>query len=186
MSIIPVVAALGRAAVHLRQPEYFIPVGNRQVLISLATHLDNHQIAEMAIAKVVERISHESVQTACILSLQHAIILEIDKSCQPTKVKRTKTLRILDDDKRQKGSKSIDSHVIRLSPICPSTSQDFFQTRHPARRNYGADFQILGHPTSLRDPTFCFGLQTICCHCLGKCPSVSRLYPFPIRKTTWW
>jgi hypothetical protein len=54
---------------------------------SLATHLDNPQIAEMAIAKVVETISDGSAQTALILSFQHAIILEIDKSCQPTAVK---------------------------------------------------------------------------------------------------
>jgi hypothetical protein len=103
----PFATALFHTTAFPRQPEYFIPVGNRQVLISLATHFDNHRIAEMAIAKVVERIPDGSAQTACILSLQHAIILEIDKSCQPTKVKRTKILRILDDDGGEKGARAL-------------------------------------------------------------------------------
>jgi hypothetical protein len=103
----PFATALFHTTAFPREPEYFIPVGNRQVLISLATDLDDEQIAEVAIAKVVDRISEGSTQTACILSLQHAIIVEIDKSCHPTKVIRTRILRTLDVETGREGADAL-------------------------------------------------------------------------------
>jgi len=110
----PYATALFHTAAFPPTAEYFIPVGNGKVLISLATHLDQDQVVEMAIAKIVEKVSEGSKQTACILSLQHTVIVEIDKSCRLVKVKRTKLLRILHERAGTPGDQAL---IATLSPF---------------------------------------------------------------------
>jgi hypothetical protein len=72
-----------------REPNYYIPVGHGTVLISLATHLEIADILKMAVAKVITISEDNTTTTACILSLNHVVIVEITKT--PTSVQTTHT-----------------------------------------------------------------------------------------------
>lgn len=52
----PYATALFHVAAFPRGRDYFIPVGDGKVLISLATHLDQADIAEMAVARVIQMV----------------------------------------------------------------------------------------------------------------------------------
>jgi len=108
----PFATALFHISAFPRVHDYFIPVGNGKVLISLATHLDKDDVAEMAIARVVKMVSDGETQDVCILSLQHVIIVKIDKSSCPTKVTRSALLTILNDEE---GCMGADALIATLS-----------------------------------------------------------------------
>ena len=72
-----------------REPNYYVPVGDGKVLISLATHLEIADILKMAVAKVITMSKDNTTTTACILSLKHVVIVDVVKT--PTSVKTTHT-----------------------------------------------------------------------------------------------
>ena len=61
-------------------------------MISLATHLKDPVVAQMAIAKAVKLCPGHEIQDACILGFEKYIILRVDKSSTRIKVLRTEPL----------------------------------------------------------------------------------------------
>ena len=113
---------LFRRAAYARDTEYFIPAGGRKVLISLATHLDDPYIAQMAIAKVVKLCREGQIQDACILNFERCIILQINRTSKAIiKVLRTAPLRMLDVSR----TPGLDSLIALLSNNPTSNKNTF-------------------------------------------------------------
>jgi hypothetical protein len=117
-------------------------VTNGKVLISLATHLDQPGVAEMAIARVVEMVTEVEKQVACILSLQHAIIIEVDKTCSRAKVARTKLLQIPHHKEGLEGTKAL---VATLSDFSCPISQAPFHRKCPSSDRPVVPLEIAEH-----------------------------------------
>jgi hypothetical protein len=130
-------APLGTALFHVsafpRVPTYFIPVTNGNVLISLATHLDKQEVADVAIARVVEMVKEGEKQTACILSLQHVIIIVVDKTYSSAKVARTKLLEILHKGQGSEGAKSLVATLSNF--LCPLSVAPFLNKNPSSHRH---------------------------------------------------
>jgi len=90
------------------EPDYYVVTPTNKILISLATHLDVEDIVKMAIAKVINLTSEGTVQLACIISLDHIIIVNIDKTSPQVIISHTE---LLDLDGR--GAKAL---IATLSP----------------------------------------------------------------------
>jgi len=106
--------SLLQTATFPRESEYYIRIGDRRILISLATHLEMENVLKMAVAKVVQLSDVDVIQVACILSLQHVVIVTVDKTTSSVKVTHTKPLELFGD--KSEGGKAL---IVTLSPIIP-------------------------------------------------------------------
>jgi hypothetical protein len=113
--IAPYATGLFHTAAFPRSRDYFIPVGDGKVLISLAVHLDNEVVRQMAIARVIELVKEGELQTACILSVKHVVIVKVDKRHHPAKIAYTKPLRILEHDEDENLAEGAVSLISTLS-----------------------------------------------------------------------
>lgn len=96
-----------------RQPDYYIPAGNRRVLISLATDLDDddlQDIRKMSIGKVIKLTKDQATAVACVISLTHVIIVNIDRT-DGIKVTHTEPLPLFGETSQ--GRKAL---IATLSP----------------------------------------------------------------------
>ena len=94
----PPINKLLQLATFLSQPEYLIPVGDHKVLILLATHLQMEGVLKMAIGKVVMMAQRNQMQKACIMSLNHVVIVQVDKTSSQVKLRHIRLLKIVGDD----------------------------------------------------------------------------------------
>ena len=103
-----------------RSPIYYIPVGKNKVLISLATHLNNEGILTMEVGRVIGLAEDlPSVTSACILSLEHVVIVRINRLEEGTvAVSHTPAIEIRGSENGRLALASI------LSPREARSSQD--------------------------------------------------------------
>lgn len=164
----PVASSLLQTATFPRQSEYYIPITNGKVLISLAIHLDKENIFKMAVAKVIRLTPEGKYQVACIISLEHVVIVNVDKTSTPIKVSHTKLLNILDDNE---GGKTL---IATLSPFAPRLA------RFPQRGIFQSKSWNKFSDSSPRSPQynsfFCVRMQIICISCPRPCCPTSRMY----------
>ena len=96
-----------------RQPDYYISAGNRRVLMSLATDLDVddlQDIRKMSIGKVIKLTRDQTTAVACVISLTHVIIVDIDRT-NGIKVTHTEPLPLFGET--SEGRKAL---IATLSP----------------------------------------------------------------------
>jgi hypothetical protein len=74
-----------------RNSKYFVPVGERRVLISLATDLDESHIAK-EIDEMVNLCPDNEIQDAVIMSFSGFTFLKVDKTSVKTKLEHTELL----------------------------------------------------------------------------------------------
>ena len=94
------IPGLLKSAEYPRGTEYFVTAGSgdKQVLISLCTHLDNEEVMKMAVAKVAQMVEEGEMLTACIMSLNDIVIVTVDQTNESMKVTHTKPLPLFGDD----------------------------------------------------------------------------------------
>jgi len=81
-----------------RGTEYYVPTGtpDKEILISLGTHLDQEDVMRMAVARVVDKLANkeDGQHTACIVSTNHVVIVTCLKAVNVLKVFHTKPLEL--------------------------------------------------------------------------------------------
>lgn len=96
-------------------PQYYVYVGMNKILISLARCLDVEDMVKMEVAKVINLTPPGTVQNACIISLDHLIIVTADKSSSQVHVYHTLPLKFEVDN--QSHSAGIEALIGTFSPL---------------------------------------------------------------------
>ena len=70
-------------------PQYYVFVGIKKILVSLAVNLDIDDVVKMEVAKVVNLTPPGAVQEACIISIKHVVFVTVNKTSPQVSVTRT-------------------------------------------------------------------------------------------------
>ena len=102
------------------EPEYSVLLGTNKILISLATDLDVDDVLKMAVAKVINLTIQGTTQVACIISLDHVVIVTVDKLSSRVIVSHTEPLALY-----KANFAGLKALIATLSPTKPNPVWDF-------------------------------------------------------------
>ena len=92
-------------------PQYYVFVGMNKILISLGRDLSVDDVVKMEVAKVVNLTPTWTMQDACIISLDHVVIVNVDKTSSQVIVNHTPPLKFDQD------SGGIEALIATFSPL---------------------------------------------------------------------